>query len=128
MKFTCPNCKNPGVAPLAKLFSAPYAPAKCSFCGALSAEDVWPYRSLVIVAPVALAASFFPVVWLNSWWPAALCVLALLVAPLYLLVRTPLRPVQETDAATAAKRHRGWLLVLVAVGAAIALWSLQHDA
>ena len=39
MEITCPHCKKPGITSMAKFRAVPKSPAKCSYCGGLSAIE-----------------------------------------------------------------------------------------
>ena len=108
MKFLCPHCQQPGVTLFAKAISAPYQPARCSSCGALSTEPMWPIRIAGVVhgvAPFVIVGGAF-MLW--SWWPVFVYLGASLLFHVVLVFTLPLKPM-TTAAVRSAKRGR-WLL------------------
>jgi hypothetical protein len=108
MMFLCPHCQQRGVTLFAKTISAPYQPARCSLCGALSTEPMWPIRVAGVVHGVAPFAIVVAALMLWSWWPVVAYIGAALLFHITLVFTLPLKPT-TTAAVRSAKRGR-WLM------------------
>ena len=92
----------------AKAISAPYQPARCCSCGALSTEPMWPIRLAGVVHGVAPIAILIAALMLRSWWPVVAYIGAALFFHIALVFVLLLKPT-TTEEVRDAKRGR-WLV------------------
>lgn len=104
----CPHCRDPGVTLFAKAISAPYQPARCKLCGALSSEPMWPIRVAGVVHGVAPFLIIAVALMLRSWWPVVAYLGASLLFHIALVFTLPLKP--TTAAAVRSAKRGRWLM------------------
>jgi len=114
----CPHCAQNTISDIAKAFSAPAIPVKCSACGGLSCVMGWKMYTLSFLASVLVTALAGAAIFFWSWIPLVAALAVMLVLPAIVVRFLTLIPIT----ATRVFRERlflGGLLGVVVVGTLI---------